>query len=375
MTVSATSVTLIAAPGSSLQTAFNFDRLTDADSVIAQKTSSSLIIEVDGLRYAFSGSNVRYNSLDEPIDGTITGITISQGSSVVFQVGGLSLSAPVFYQATFAPNNPLNLVLGGNDELRGGDLSDDLEDMLGHNVLMGGGGFDVLVTGEGNDHIYGQSPAGGADGGDLILAGGGADYINGNAGVDTIYGGDGSDRIQGGADDDRMWGETGNDTMNGNRGNDSVDGGEGNDSLRGGQGDDTIEGSFGNDVLAGDLGQDRLSGGSGQDIFIFAAGSNSVERPDRVSDFDRADDHLSIGFVPEAVLASTTIQTSVAAAGATAQQMIDARVGTHEVVALSTANGTFLFWASAGQTIDSAIQVINGPTPPSPTLFSPDDFI
>ena len=55
--------------------------------------------------------------------------------------------------------------------------------------------------------------------------------------------------------------------------------------------------------------------------------------------------------------------------------MIDARAGTHEVVVLSTARATFFFWASGGQTIDSAVQVSVSPTPPSPTLFSPDDFI
>jgi Ca2+-binding RTX toxin-like protein len=370
-------VLVTAAAGSQLSTGFNFDRLTDLDSVIAQKSSSSLVILVDGLRYAFSGSNVRYNSFDEPIGGTITGITISSGSSVVFQVSGLSIPAATFYQATFAPNNPLaSLVLNGNDELRGGDLNDGISDRLGHNILMGGAGSDVIEAGDGNDHIYGQSPSGGPDGGDLIFAGGGSDYVNGNAGADTIWGGDGSDRIQGGADDDQVRGEAGNDTINGNRGNDSVDGGDGNDSLRGGQGDDTIDGGAGNDIFSGDIGQDRLSGGSGADIFVFTAGSNAIDRPDRIADFEKGVDRLSIGFRPEALLANTTVQSSFAAAGTTAQQMIDARTGVGEVAFLSTANGTFMFWASAGQTIDSAVQlIVSGQTPPSPSLFTTGDFI
>ncbi len=340
---------------------FNFDRLTDFDSVIVTQTSSLLAIDVDGYRYAFSGTGVRYNSFGEPISGAITGFRFTQGSTVLFEANGFSVDASLFYLLTYAPNDPLTLLLAGNDDYRGGALADVVRDVFGHNVIMGGGDSDVLTGGNGNDHIYGQSPSGGPDGGDLLNGGGGSDYLQGNAGRDTIDGGSGSDRIQGGADDDSILGGAGHDVINGNRGRDSIQGGSGNDALRGGQDDDTIQGGEGDDLIMGDRGIDRLEGGSGRDVFLFGPDSAPVgpdiQAIDRILDLSTVDDVLSLGFRPEAILEGS-VSTSLAEAQALAQSLLDQRAGNHEValIRLSGANDAVLFWSQdGGATVNAAV--------------------
>jgi serralysin len=376
-------VLVTATAGGPLRTDFNFDRLTEVDSVIVEQRSSSLIIDVDGLRYAFSGSDVRYNSFDEPISGTITGINILRDGILLFQASPLSIPAATFYQATFAPNNPLtSLVLAGNDELRGGALDDNFSDLLGHNNLFGGAGADTLVAGGGNDHLYGQSASGGDDGADSIRAGGGSDYVQGNAGNDVIDGGGGSDRLIGGADSDTLSGGAGNDAMNGSRGNDSVNGGADNDLMRGGQGNDTLDGGDGNDVMLGDRDTDQLTGGAGQDIFVFEGinAPSTANALDRILDFQQGQDHLAIGFLPRAVL-SAAVDPFAGAAGTPyttalgqAQSMLDSNPGGQEVAFMTlqtVQRQTYMFWDADGNgRIDSAFEIGAPATP-----YSISDFL
>jgi len=336
---------------------FNFDRLTDFDSVIVQKSSASLIIDVDGLRYTFTGSGVRYNAFDEPTAGTITGLTISSGGTVLFQVGGFAIAAPTFYLSTYAPNSPLPLIFAGNDNLTGSSANDLLIGYDGHDNLFGGDGADVMAGGNGNDHLYGQSANGGPDLADNLFGNGGNDYIQGNAGDDLLDGGDGSDRIQGGQGNDSIVGGIGNDTVNGNLGNDSIDGGADNDSLRGGQGNDSIAGGSGNDILSGDLGADTLSGGSGSDVFQFGAGGSTLAAPDRIADFTDGADLIAIGLRPAIVLTGAA-QSSLSAAATLAQQLFDANPGTGEVAAIAVGSDAYIFYAgSGGATVDAAIQL------------------
>ncbi|MES2497761.1 MAG: calcium-binding protein [Pseudomonadota bacterium] len=356
---------------------FNFDRLTDIDSVIVQAVSTALVIDVDGLRYAFSGSGVRYNSFGEPVSGTITGITITSGGATLFQLGGLAISAPAFYLSTYAPNSPLPQIFAGNDQVYGGELQDQLLAGEGHNIVMGGAGGDRLVAGSGNDHLYGASPDGGPDGDDVINAGGGSDYVQGNAGIDMLYGEDGSDRINGGAGDDRVFGGNGHDVVNGNRDNDTIFGEAGNDILRGGQGKDSLIGGDGDDVLMGDLGTDKLEGNAGNDIFVFTPGSTPIgglfEGFDRIMDFGVGDDRLSIGFVPQAVLIYQGDPISQANdAQIAALRMMNEHPGDGEVAIVKANGGAVMYWNSAGgSTIDSALSFMNSRA----DSFTLDDFI
>lgn len=103
----------------------------------------------------------------------------------------------------------------------------------------------------------------------------------GTAGADVILGTAQSDVINGLAGDDALSGLNGNDTIYGGGGNDILSGDNGNDALYGGAG---------NDRLYGWLGSDVLSGGAGQDFFTFAP--DAMSNPDRITDFNVADDTI-----------------------------------------------------------------------------------
>ena len=353
-------------------------------SLILTQTSTLLVIDTtQGPRgsggydmlgvFTFTGSAVRYNSDNEPISGTITGMKFTDPlGQVTFNVSGLNVPAAPFYQAIHGavyqgiPADPLALLLPGNDEYRGTAGDDLIVDYAGHNIFMGGPGRDSISGGNGNDHIYGQSPGGGEDGGDGLSGGSGSDYIQGNAGQDGIYGGDGSDRLNGGKDIDRIRGEAGNDTINGSRDGDDLYGDDGNDSIRGGQGKDTIRGGTGDDIIMGDRDGDRLEGGEGNDIFVFGEGTSPISMTDDdidlVLDFYAGGDHLSLGFVPQAILAGPTNDApelnSRDEARAVAQSLFDQHAGNHEVAIVYGYHGPLMFWAAdGGGTVDSVLGI------------------
>lgn len=339
---------------------FNFDRLTDLDSRIVTQTSSALAIDVDGYRYAFTGAGVRYNSFDEPIGGSITGFTFAQGANILFQIGGVSVPAAQFYQATYAPNDPMPLFLAGNDEFRGSPLGDYIRSGAGHDAVTGGDGDDTIMGGVGNDHLWGQSAGGGNDGADVIMGGAGSDYIHGNAGNDNLDGEAGADRLQGGAGDDLIWGGPGNDTINGNRGDDDINGWEDDDVLRGGQGNDTLNGFHGDDTLIGDMGIDQLFGGPDSNLFVFGPGTSPIDAEtnfiDQIMDYNQQD-RISVGFTPAAVLIDrATVYDNLDQGRLAAQSMIDQHAGESEVVIVHWSGGALLYWSGNNNgLIDSVV--------------------
>lgn len=256
----------------------------------------------------------------------------------------------------------------GNDVLNGGAATDD-----GSLNMFGGAGEDTIIGGAGNDHLYGQSAAGGSDDGDSIDGGAGNDYIQGNAGDDVLVGGAGSDRINGGADNDDITGGEGNDTVNGNKGDDVIDGGLGNDSLRGGAGDDEISGSAGNDVILGDLGDDTISGGDGSDVltggegadvFVFGAadasgvtlgtGSAAKDYYDTITDFTAGEDKIELAFAIDeddgVLLQSSGVSfTTFSAAQTYAQQLlVDDGADDGSIAAIQVGGDTYLFYSADG---------------------------
>ncbi|MFM7967655.1 immunoglobulin-like domain-containing protein, partial [Aeromonas sp. A-5] len=160
-------------------------------------------------------------------------------------------------------------------------------------------GSDLIYSGRGNDHIYGDSGLGGTVGGnDRIYAGGGNDAVFGEGGNDVIYGEDGDDLIDGGAGDDTLKGGDGRDTVYGGAGGDIISGADGRDLLYGGSGDDRIgnnddnswrHGYFsesGGDIIYGD-GKDSasgLAGATGND-FIFSGQGNDTLYGDNGNNF------------------------------------------------------------------------------------------
>lgn len=83
------------------------------------------------------------------------------------------------------------------------------------------------------------------------------------------------------------------DTANTRGGNDIANGRGGDDILRGEAGDDTLSGGGGVDRLSGGAGSDTLFGGAGNDVFAFPD-SDGVPSVDRIRDFDRGADVLSV---------------------------------------------------------------------------------
>ena len=136
------------------------------------------------------------------------------------------------------------------------------------------GPVDQVIGGAGNDRLMGSRSA------DILHGDDGADVLTGARGADTVTGGSGNDLLRGGH---------GEDALDGGLGNDKVMGGPGDDALSGDAGNDALYGGAGNDTLTGGAGIDRLSGGAGADVFVFEV-ADLDQRPDRIMDFDPAED-------------------------------------------------------------------------------------
>ncbi len=133
--------------------------------------------------------------------------------------------------------------------------------------IEGGGGDDIIVTGDGD----GDSD----NGGHTVQGGAGADTITGGADGDNLLGAsfsstadDGDDTINGGGGNDSISGQLGNDTLNGDAGNDFIWGNEGNDIINGGAG---------NDLIWGGVGDETIDGGDDYDIVFFDYSINDIE--------------------------------------------------------------------------------------------------
>jgi Ca2+-binding RTX toxin-like protein len=128
--------------------------------------------------------------------------------------------------------------------------------------ITGNEAGNVIITGAGNDTVYGRP------GDDTIDSGEGDDTLAGNAGSDTLIAAGGNDSLNGGG---------GRDTLDGGAGNDTLLGGKGHDLLRGNYGTDVLTGGDGDDVIAGGRGPDQIFGGLGRDVLIGGQGPDSVQ--------------------------------------------------------------------------------------------------
>jgi Ca2+-binding RTX toxin-like protein len=145
-------------------------------------------------------------------------------------------------------------------------------------------------------------------GGELAL---GTVRISGFERLSLLLGGEHDDSIRLGPLDDFVRCGGGDDVLAGRGGADFLDGGYGANTVLGGAGNDvlvagssqpdqaaTARGGLGNDVLYGNFssadfsGVARLHGDAGKDIFTFLPGG--IYTPDRVMDFDPADDRVAL---------------------------------------------------------------------------------
>jgi len=186
-----------------------------------------------------------------------------------------------------------------------------------HVVLGGTNGDDIIISGIGDDTLYGDAGNDRLDGGygnDVILGGAGDDIITDLGGDDNLQGGDGNDVIQAGnstaagvnlilagagndfifdpEDISEIFAGPGDDFIYGAKVNEQEMGGSGNDWIELGTQDGAPGDNFnprladnvpGHDVFIGGGGFDEFIGEGGDDIFV---GSDAQDKMDGMSGFD-----------------------------------------------------------------------------------------
>jgi len=197
---------------------------------------------------------------------------------------------------------------GGNDELVGGDGDDVLNGLAGADRMAGGKGDDTYFVDDPGDRTI-ETDGDGIDTvkasvsfklaknveilkltgeGDISGTGNGLDNeVRGNVGDNRLDGRSGDDKLGGRAGDDHVMGAKGDDVANGGAGRDRLQGGAGDDLLKGGLGADELFGGGGDDRLIGHLGRDQLTGGVGADKFFLDVADHSARGSgiDRILDF------------------------------------------------------------------------------------------
>ena len=244
------------------------------------------------------------------------------GSVVVSNFFGLMLAANDGFGA-------VSELLQSIENITGGAFGDTIEANYGNNVLIGGGGTDLLThvnstggvtvnlalttaqnTGTtGTDTISGFENLTGSGYADTLTGDIGVNVISGGVGNDVIDGGDGTaiDTLDGGAGTNTLSyasltggsgvvvnlstvsvsggggadsiagflniaGSTYSDVLTGDTGANVIAGGDGNDTLDGLAGIDVMSGGNGNDTLISDTGADTMTGDAGDDLFSMANG-------------------------------------------------------------------------------------------------------
>ncbi|WP_170311939.1 M10 family metallopeptidase C-terminal domain-containing protein [Sulfitobacter sabulilitoris] len=176
------------------------------------------------------------------------------------------------------------------EQIMTGAGNDVIYGSAGQTLIYTGSGADTVQGGTGADRIYGEGAEAnrllGNAGNDTITAGSGNDLIGGGAGNDRLYGGNGANTIYLGLGADLAGGGAGNDVIYGGAGTNRIWGGYGNDTVQGGTGADEIHGggdganvllgNDGADVITAGGGADFLAGGSGSDKIYGGAGANRI---------------------------------------------------------------------------------------------------
>ncbi|WP_137808051.1 peroxidase family protein [Pseudomonas sp. G(2018)] len=189
-------------------------------------------------------------------------------------------------------NGEDHVVLGGtagNDIIISGDGDDTLYGDGGNDLLEGGAGNDAVLGGAGDDIItdsFGDNRLEGNAGNDVIMAG------SMLAGGNLILGGDGQDFIVTTEDISTTFGGQGDDFILGAKTNLPATGNEGDDWIEkgtqdGAPGDNAAplanDDVIGNDIFVGGAGFDEMIGEGGDDVFV---GSDAQDNMDGMSGFD-----------------------------------------------------------------------------------------
>jgi Ca2+-binding RTX toxin-like protein len=138
---------------------------------------------------SFTGTGLTYDLAGDFTGGTVTGATTVEGGLQRISMTGFSMSAADL-QGTFDANDIdglWDLMLAGNDVIRGSDFGDFLLANAGNDRIFGNGGDDILKGQTGNDRLEG------GDGLDMLIGGVGSDRLDGGLKADTLNGGSGTD--------------------------------------------------------------------------------------------------------------------------------------------------------------------------------------
>lgn len=252
-------------------------RNTDATHLPSDVFSTpGLILEVDQSR--------QFNDLDGDGDGDLES-TDPTGSGLLTQLVVRNNPATVGPDTNYLRyRGEDHVVLGGTDN------ADIIISGIGDDTIYGDGGNDKLEGGFGNDIINGgdgDDIITDAGGDDNIKAGAGNDVIHAGGGLDLVLAGDGQDFIFLGTDEgSEVFAGTGNDFIYGNKNAERILGNEGNDWIEtgtfdGAPGDNFDEifardGIDGHDVFLGDGGFDEFIGEGGDDIFVGSSGRGKM---------------------------------------------------------------------------------------------------
>lgn len=152
---------------------------------------------------------------------------------------------------TITGNSAFNTLSGldGWDTVDGGSGNDSIAGGNGNDSLIGGDGNDSLNGGAGNDYLNGGAGRDRAifDGSSAITVdlsksvaqntGLGSDVLTN---IEDVTSGNGNDHLTGNSAANRLTGGKGNDVLAGGSGNDSLFGGDGKDTLTGGENSDSF---------------------------------------------------------------------------------------------------------------------------------------
>jgi Ca2+-binding RTX toxin-like protein len=250
------------------------------DDVINAGTDDDVVVggQGDDLLDGSSGSDVLQESYLLPLGAGVTALPILPrgGGGDDILVGGRSRAGGD--QDASDERNRLvsgegdDRVFGspGDDTIDGGTGNDTIDGRSGADSIDGGAGADIVSGGDGDDVIDGD------EGDDTIDGGAGNDTIDGGTGDDVVSGGTGDDTLQAGAGDDTVDGGDGRDYIDGYTGDDSIDGGDGRDTIYAGEGDDTVDGGADKDYIDGYLGDDTIHGSDGNDVISGGAGDDTL---------------------------------------------------------------------------------------------------
>jgi uncharacterized delta-60 repeat protein len=181
----------------------------------------------------------------------------------------------------------------GNDTLIGGENRDNISGNDGDDRLDGRGYFDYLDGGNGfdtADYSYRTD--------NLKITLDGQTNDGGTFGEnDTVL----TEAVLSGAGNDALFGDAGANLLDGGAGNDTIEGGPGNDTLTGGLGLDQVFGEDGNDFLFAREGAvDQINDGLGTD----SASVDSTQIGDLVNDVPTVAAPPAVGSVGLAALSS-----------------------------------------------------------------------